>query len=923
MSAFFKNFVFGFFFAFFILTSCAQSESITTPTTSKTPTKDVPFEIEFEKWTLPNGLNVIFHIDKTTPVVHFNLWYHVGSKNDPDNIHGFAHLFEHMMYQGSKNLPGDYFNHLSQIGASQSNASTNLDRTDYYTTIPSENLEKLLWMESDRMGFMVDALDEKQFANQKDVVVNEKKQRESGPYSQTSHLIAKNLYPVNHPYSSLTIGDMDQLNKSTLKDVREFYSQYYSPNNATLTLAGNFNPEQAKAWIEKYFGNLKPGKSFKRFKKWIPSLEHNRKVVIEKDVPLPVVYIAWPSPHRYHNEEIPLDFATSILAGDTTSRLYKILVHEKQIASEVLSSNPASEITGQLFIAVVLRPGHSIQEAIEIINAEVQNFAKNGPTENEVLKVKSAYEYGFLTKLESLEGKAELLNQLNTFLGNPSDYKKFYSHFLNTSAEDIRLAFKKWVADAHSLEIQFVPQKPQAENTKIDRTLAPKPSEKMSLDFPKIESTTLENGLDIHVVKKQTFPKVLITLGIKTGNLLETKEKSGTSFLTASAIERGTKEDSYIELAEKFSLLGANFSSSGNKYDWDLSLNTLKKHLDKTFDLFAHAILNPAFDDEEIDRMKKLYSDDLDYEMSQPDKIAGKLANSLIFDSSHPTSLSYRGTKESLLNITRDDVVKEYQTFFVPNNAYLLFVGDITLEEAKSLSQKYFANWQAKDLPQFKVPQQNPHNKHKIYVVDFPKQPQTSIVIGMPWPAANTEDRVALKLSNKVLGGGMTGRLFNNLREDKGYTYGAYSGEALMKHSGVFSAFANVKADKTYESLLEFKKEIEGLKNKNKPSSSELEVVRKNSTSNQVSVWQTLGGISGLFNSLITNGLPLEEATQTMEKIENTTLKDINAAIAKHYFDNGWTIVLAGDADEIKNELKDVDWADIEYVDKLGNPIVK
>lgn len=924
-----KKFFFSLIFIFCAACQNSPDTKISTSSTVSSPTvvassqnknSEDTINIPFEKFTLPNGLDVIFHTDKRLPVVHVNLWYHVGAKDDPKNILGFAHLFEHMMFQGTKHAPREFLEYFNELSATGTNATTSQDRTNYYNTVPTENLETLLWLEADRMGFMVDQLDEKQFANQKDVVSNESKERKNSPYAELSEA-GTQLYPEGHPYKHLPIGDMALLAKASLQDVKDFYSKYYTPNNASLVIAGNFDAAKAKAWVEKYFGGLKPGPAIIRTEQWIPKLDNTHTVRIEKNVPFEVLTWTWPTPPEFSDVEIPLDFAAKILAGDENSRLYKILVHEKQLATEVSANMVGDEVSGEFSITLVLRPGTSGAEAKAIIEAEVQKFATEGPTADEIKRIKAQVEYNLITSLEDLEGKADLLNHLNIYLDDPSYYKKIYANYQSVDAKTIKTDFQKWVASANAMQMHFVPTQATSQPDATDRASVPSPSDKTAFTAPKVEKSVLPNGLEIYVSQQPDLPKVLVSLNIKTGNFQEPEDKAGTAFLTAAALERGTENLSFLEIKNRTSLVGASLSSSGTKYDSTVSLSSLKKHLPETFALLADVVLHPTFPNDEIDRIKKERLDEIDYLISRPAKLANMLIDEKLFGKNHPKAIDPQGTKTSLANITRADLIQEYKTFWHPNNAYIAFVGDITLAEAEALAQKHFASWPKTKVQESQMAEVPPHAKTKVYIADFPNTPQTSIRVSFPAPNRLDTDHYAFRLVDSVLGGSMSGRLFKNLREDKGYTYGAYSSYSFGYHTGTMTLHTEAQSDKTYEALMEIKKEILDLKNKRPPAENEIANEKSGMIADYVSMFGSNSGILQRITTTIRYKIGFDIFNQYPGLLQKQTAADIQRSIAEHIPDQGWTIIIVGDVRKIKVPLEKIDWADLQYIDAEGKPL--
>ncbi len=499
-------------------------------------------EIAFEKYTLPNGLQVILHIDRKLPVVHVNQWFHVGSKNEEPRRTGFAHLFEHLMFQGSKNVPGEYFDIVETAGANLKeggvNGTTDFDRTNYFATVPSGNLETLLWIESDRLTSLDEALTQEKLDNQRDVVKNERRQGlENTPYGRWFKLMSENLHPASHPYSHAVIGSHEDLTAATLEDAQNFFRTYYNPNNLSLVIAGDFDPTEAKRLVEKYFGAIPAGPALDRPKRWIPKLDSEHVIDVADRVPLERSYMVWPAPEFFGDDQQALDLASVILADGLSSRLNKALVYDRELCSDVGAFNAAFEISGAFVVIATARPGIGLAEIEEGVTKEIARLASNGPTAAEMTRAKTKTEAGYVQALQGLGGfggKADRLNQYNTFLDDPGKFAEDLARTRAVTTGELRSAVSRWLDHRNRLVIRFHPETSSRETTAdLDRSVQPPLGADRPFLAPEVQSGRLDNGMEVLVVERRDLPMVSVTLATRAGTIADPAGKEGTATLTA------------------------------------------------------------------------------------------------------------------------------------------------------------------------------------------------------------------------------------------------------------------------------------------------------------------------------------------------------------------------------------------------------
>ncbi len=887
-------------------------------------------EIKFEKYRLANGLQVILHQDRKLPIVHCNLWYHVGSKNEKERRTGFAHLFEHMMFQGSKNADGEYITFIERAGANLReggvNGTTSFDRTNYFETVPSESLEYVLWLESDRMGYLTDVLTQAKLDTQRDVVKNERRQSyENVPYGRALQMIFENLFPKGHPYSWLVIGSQEDLTAASLDDVKQFFRTYYTPNNCSLVIAGDFETEEAKRLVQKYFGSVEPGPPLERPQLWVPSLNGEKRIQVFDRVPQERIYIVWPTPAYFHPGDAELDLASRILSQGKNSRLYKTLVYDKQIASDVSAFNYSLEISGVFGVVATARPGHSLNEIDKIIYDEIARFAQNGPEEEELMREKAKQEFDFVSGLERIGGfggKSDLLNQYNTFLGSPDFFQKDYDRYQKSSASDVRDAVRQYLHTRNRLVVSFMPEesgRPQV--TEVDRSKTPGPGSKRQFEPPTFSSKKLSNGLTVVLSERHELPKVVVGLVLKTGATADPSARPGVAWMTAEMLDEGTTSRSSLQIQAELDRLGSSLHTTAGSESSEVNLETLKKNLRPSLQLMADVILHPSFPEEELERQRKQRLDSILQERSNPSVIAGKIFRSLLFGDQHPLGREAEGNEASVKAISRAELEKFYHSYWKPNNAALIFAGDVSLDEAAALSEEVLGGWQANRVLETRVPTIEPPAATRIYLVDRQDAPQSQIRIGSVGPRRQVEDYYAIELMNAVLGGAFTSRLNLNLREKKGYTYGAFSGFSYGRQVGLWAGRAGVQTKFSKESLAEFEREFTEIQAKKPITSAELEMAKANLIQGFAQRFETLGKLVQHADEMFSYDLPLEQISRYPLEIEKVTLEQAQAAARKYISASRVVIVIVGDLNKIEKGIRELNLGTVTVVDVDGKEV--
>mgnify|MGYP006284639715 FL=1 len=886
--------------------------------------------LDYEQYKLANGLDVVLHKDDSDPIVAVAIQYHVGSSREEPGKTGFAHLFEHMMFQESENVGQDQFFKKIQRAGGTLNGGTSYDGTVYYEVVPRNAAELALWMESDRMGYMINTVTKSSFANQQDVVLNEKRQVvDNRPYGHNNYVIHKNLFPEGHPYNWQIIGEMEDLFNATVDDVKAFHQKFYLPNNATLVVAGDFETEEMKAMIQKYFGEIPSGDHVNDQEPIPVTLESSKRVYHEDNfAKTPQLTMVWPAVENYHPDAYALDFLARIIGSGKKAPMYKVLVKEKQLTSRVSVYNYPLELAGRFTISVPANKGTSLAEVEEAIYEAFGRFEEEGITETDLEKIKAGLETDFYNGISSVLGKSFQLAYYNEFAGDPGFITRDIENIKAVTIKDIERVYEKYIKDKPFVLTSFVPKgqlELSAENcekahvveesadnaykvaevtdeegeikktpSSFDRSVEPEPGPDPILTAPEVWQSSLSNGMEVIGIEHDELPLVQFSIDIQGGHLLDPDGKSGVASLMATMLMEGTANKTPEELEEAIDLLGASISVNAGLESVSINVNCLSRNLPETVELVQEILLEPRWDAIEFEIAKMKVINNLKRTAANPNYLSYIAFNNLLLGEGTLLATPASGTEKTVEAITLDDLKAYYKNHISPSVATLMMVGDIDQAGTEKTFKPLAEAWesQAVELPEFNLPAENPDAK--IYFVDVPGSKQSVIRIGKMYKPEDHFDHYAASIANYKLGGAFNGVLNMILREEKGFTYGARSGFNLNSVYGMFVASSSVRSDATLESVQIFHDAMsdyrEGI------SADDLEFTREALLKSNAREYETLYALQGILQQINRYDLPEDFIDREQEILRNMT-REQHRELCQKYIDPGKMYYLVvGDA---------------------------
>jgi zinc protease len=883
-------------------------------------------EIPYQEFTLENGLHVIVHEDHKAPIVATTIWYHVGSKNENPGKTGFAHLFEHLMFNGSENHNEEYFTPLQEVGATSINGTTNNDRTNYFQTVPTTALDLALWLESDRMGHLLGAIDQAKLDEQRGVVQNEKRQRDNQPYGKVFDYIASNLFPEGHPYSWPIIGSMEDLDAASLDDVYAWFRTYYGPNNATLVLAGDIDLATAKDKVERYFGDIPAGPPLSRIETWVPELEHDRRLTLEDRVPQARIYKVWPIPEWGNVDSERIMLADAALTQGKTSRLYQRLVYEEQVATDVGAYAFLGEIAGAYVVWATAQPGGDLAEVERLLDEELARFLETGPQRNELTRAVMDSRSSFIRGIERVggfSGKSGILAESAVFGGSPDAYKESLEIAENARPTEIRDAARRWLGGPTlTIEVQPFDERSVAA-VSADRTTLPQPQSFPSAQFPDFERTVLSNGMHVIVARRTAVPVVNLSLQFDAGFAADQFAMPGTAKLAMDMLDEGTARRDALEISEELAQLGASLSTGSNLDFSSVSLSALVETLPQALAIYADVILNPSFPQQELDRLKRLTLSDIQREQVTPISMALRVFPRLIYGEGHAYSLPMTGsgTEASVAAISRDDLFAFHSTWFKPNNATMIVVGDATMAEIEPQLEALFAGWTSGLTPAKRLDDVALPTETRVILIDRPGSEQSIIIAGQLVAPKSDDRELAFQAANDAFGGSFTSRINLNLREDKSWSYGVRSLIFDTMKQRPFLVYAPVQTDKTAPSMVEIDHEFRELVSTRPVTDTEVQTSKRRSTLTLPGRWETAAAVGGDIAELVRFGLPDDYWNGYAGLISALDAVKVNAAARAAFAPDRLTWVVVGDRRRIESEVRALDFGPVTIMDADGNPV--
>ncbi len=900
-------------------------------------------KLDYEKYKLANGLEVILHRDTRLPIVAVNLWYHVGPAKETAGRTGFAHLFEHMMFQGSGHVGEDmHFKYLEGAGASVVNGTTSFDRTNFFEDLPSNQLELALWLESDRMGFLPDKLDEKMLANQQDVVRNERRQSiENAPYGLAEEEVYHQLFPKGHPYYAAVIGSHADVQAAQLGDVRDFFKKYYAPNNATLAVVGDLDVAKTKALIEKYFATLPSGPAVEPVNVQTPPITAEKRVALTDQVELPRLYMGWLTSPSFSPGDAEAVITAQLLGGGKASRMYRTLVYDRKIAQDA-SAQQQSQSLGSVFqITVTAKPGHTNEELEAAVNHELDSLATHGPSEEELAAVKNSIYTGIITSLENVGGfggVADRLQTYNHFVGDPGYLNKDLARYSAVTVEGIKQFAADQLAKNKRLVISVTPGEkvlPPAPPTppapKVVtaavvskepwRNEVPKPGPLSTAPLPSASKIDLPNGLKVYLVENHALPVVSAEMVVRAGSSADPLDRPGLAGFTVSMLDEGTSKRDAITIARDLEALGASYGSGTGRDGSTLSVRSLKQNAAKTLDILSEMVLSPSFPDKEVERVRNDRLTSLLQDRDSPFRIAATVMWTDLYGSNNPYGHMSIGTEPGLKGATRDDIEKLYQAAFSPKNAAVVLAGDLTQDEARKLADDAFGKWSAEGRPPLpQVAAAVASAPEKVLVVDKPNTPQTSVMVAQVGVARSNPDFERLNVMNQVLGGLFSSRINMNLREAHGYSYGAFSSVYENTKEGPIEVGSQVRTDVTGPAVGEIMKEVHGMLDK-QVSEQELQLAKESISRSLPAYFQTTQSTAATIGDLYLFDLPPDYYQELPKRIEAMNASDVYQATKTHLSPDKMKVIAVGDRKVIDKQLAALKLGPIGYRTPDGRPV--
>ncbi len=904
-------------------------------------------DIPFEKFVMPNGLTVILHEDHRLPLVAVDVWYHVGPLNERPGRTGFAHLFEHMMFEGSEHVGEKaHIKKVEEAGATDVNGTTDFDRTNYFETLPSNQLELGLWLESDRMGFLMEGLDRVKLTNQRDVVRNERRQGEGRPYHVAHEELMHQLLPKTHPYYGDVMGSHADIEAARIADVRDFHQQFYTPNNATISVAGDIDVAQTKALLQKYFGPIPKGPAVPAVTVETPAITKQRRSTVTDTVQLPQLQIGWLTAPLYTQDDADVYIALMLLGGQKASRLEHRLVYERQVAQSVSCDNDGLKVTGIGTCTVTAKPGVKLEDLEATVWEEVAGLQTKAPTAEEIEAVKApieTYKISSLQRLGGFGGVADTLEQYDQYTGDPGFLKKDLERGSRSTPAAVRAAAAKYLTKDSAVVVYCLPGKKVTEdvprspadtdaNVKIEPTYSaafeteqswrktpPPPGPMPAIHLPVPKRFTLPNGLQVYLVEEHQLPVFNALLVSRAGGEANPAGRPGISAFTAAMLTEGTEKRPATEQARDGQRIGGELNSFSRMDEAAVYIGVLSNRSGDALDLLSDAVTSPAFRDADVDRVRKQRLVGIAQESDNPNAIARRVGPMLLYGD-QPYGQPVAGTEASLKAISRGDLLAFKAAHYGPGNSALIMAGDISSTDARALAERYFGNWSGEAKGAVELPPRPAAPKGRLVLVDKPGSPQTSLTALGFGISASAPDLQAAETMNYTLGGSFGSRINMNLREEHGYTYGGYSYFNENRAGGTFLAGALVRTDVTAPAAKELLLELHKIQT-TPPTDAELKAAKDASIQSLPGMFASTDDIAFSTMGLFLYGRPVDYFARVPDKLRALTAADLTRAAQKELDPSQMVLLAVGDRAKIEDGLKTLNLGPIEHRDALGTPV--
>ncbi|HLL15760.1 MAG TPA: pitrilysin family protein [Pyrinomonadaceae bacterium] len=882
------------------------------------------YAIQYKKFVLDNGLTLLVHEDHSVPIVGVNLWYHVGSRNEKRGKTGFAHLFEHFFFNGSENYPHGFREAMDDLGANNRNGTTNSDRTNFFEDVPVSALERTLYLEADRMGFLANYISKEMLERERGVVQNEKRQGENQPYGRVFDEIGQKLYPYSHPYSWSTIGSMEDLNAATLDDVKEWYKTYYGPNNAVIALAGDITPERALELVNKYFAGIPPGPALQRTEKWIPTLDRNIRDEMQDRVPQARIYRVYHAPTWRDAETQHLNLFAAVLANSKDSRLARRLVYDKKTATDVRASVFDSEL-GSLFLVIAsVKPEANPADVERDMDAVLGEMLEQGVSEEELRRMKNVSLANFLRDAERLGGfggRSDILAESMTYGGSPDFYLQRLEALANATPADVRATANRWLrANHYTMTVKPFPRLAQGKSN-VDRKILPPLGPAPDVKFPAPQRAKLKNGLNVLLLERHSTPIVNVALALDAGSSSDTPDKAGVATLALDLMDEGTKTRDAFQIEKELDLLGANLFT-GSSLDMSfVRLQATAENLRPSLGIMADVVLNPSFPADKFLIQKQRRIAQIGQEKANPNVLAQRILSGIIYGANHAYGKPASGFENTVATISREDLMKWHADWFKPGAATVVVTGDTTLEKVLPALEETLGGWKQGSAPRKNLGTVARTPGKKIYLIDKPNAPQSTIVAAHVSETSGQPEDLALEPVMQNFGGMATSRLNRNLRLDKHWSYGTSGQVTSVRGQRTFLVVAPVQTDKTKESIVEVVKEINNVAGARPVGGEEFTSIMRNMTSRLAGRFETISALEAAAIAQINLNLPADYWANYSKNLRSLNEAQLAAAAKKFVRPNELVWIIIGDLSKIEQGIRELNMGEVIRLDADGKPL--